>query len=128
VTPLVFLAVSLAGGFGAALRLFVDGVVRSRLRTALPVGTLLINVAGSLLLGLVTGFALALWLPAAWQLVLGGGLLGGFTTFSTASYETVRLAQGRRPLMSVVNGLGMLVLSVGCAFLGLWLGLYGSGR
>ena len=122
-TPLLFVAVALAGGAGAALRLFLDGVVRARVRTALPVGTLLINVVGSLLLGLITGVTLAAWLPEAWHLVLGGGLMGGFTTFSTASVETVRLAQDRRSLAALVNGLGMLVLAVSCAFLGLWLGL-----
>jgi CrcB protein len=123
VTPVLFGAVALAGGVGATLRLVVDGMVRARLRTTLPVGTLLINVLGSLLLGLITGLTLVLWLPEAWHLVLGGGLMGGFTTFSTASYETVRLAHDRRSLSALVNGLGMLVLSVGCAFLGLWLGL-----
>ncbi|WEO77140.1 fluoride efflux transporter CrcB [Cryobacterium sp. SO2] len=122
-TPLLFVAVALAGGLGAALRLLIDGLVRARVRTTLPVGTLLINVVGSLLLGLITGLTLALWLPEAWHLVLGGGLMGGFTTFSTASVETVRLAQDRRSLSALVNGLGMLVLAVGCAFLGLWLGL-----
>jgi len=123
VTPLLFLAVSLAGGLGAALRLFLDGVVRARVKTTLPLGTLLINVLGSLLLGVITGLTLALWLPEAWHLVLGGGLMGGFTTFSTASVETVRLAQARRSYATLANGLGMLVLSVACAFLGLWLGL-----
>ena len=122
-TPLLFLAVSLAGGLGAALRLFLDGVVRARVKTTLPLGTLLINVLGSLLLGVITGLTLALWLPEAWHLVLGGGLMGGFTTFSTASVETVRLAQDRRSLSVLVNGLGMLLLAVSCAFLGLWLGL-----
>jgi len=124
-TPPLFVAVALAGGLGATLRLVVDGVVRARVHTTLPVGTLLINVVGSLLLGLITGLTLALWLPEAWHLVLGGGLLGGFTTFSTASYETVRLAQDRRSLPTLFNGLGMLVLAVGCASLGLWLGLGG---
>ena len=122
-TPLLFLAVSLAGGTGAALRLFLDGVVRARVKTTLPLGTLLINVLGSLLLGVITGLTLAMWLPEAWHLVLGGGLMGGFTTFSTASVETVRLAQARRSYATLANGLGMLVLSVACAFLGLWLGL-----
>jgi CrcB protein len=122
-TPLLFAAVAVAGGAGAALRLVIDGAVQSRLRSTLPLGTLLINVVGSLLLGLMTGLTLALWLPAAWQLVLGGGLMGGFTTFSTASYETVRLARDRRSLAAAATGLGMLVVSVGCAFLGLWLGL-----
>ena len=124
-TPPLFVAVALAGGLGATLRLVVDGVVRARVRTTLPVGTLLINVVGSLLLGLITGLTLTLWLPDTWHLVLGGGLLGGFTTFSTASYESVRLAQDRRSLPALFNGLGMLVLAVGCASLGLWLGLGG---
>jgi CrcB protein len=123
VSPLLFLAVSVAGGLGAALRLVVDGVVRARLQTSLPVGTLLINVLGSLLLGLGTGLTLSAWLPEAWHLVLGGGLLGGFTTFSTASYETVRLAMDRRSPAAAATGLGMLVLAVCCAFGGLWLGL-----
>ena len=124
-TPLLFVAVALAGGFGAALRLVVDGLVQARVRSSVPVGTLVINVAGSLLLGLITGLSLALWLPAAWHLVLGGGLMGGFTTFSTASYETVRLARARRSVAAVTTGLGMLVLAVSCAFLGLWVGLGG---
>lgn len=122
-TPLLFLVVALAGGLGATLRLVLDGLVQARVHTTLPLGTLLINVVGSLVLGLVTGLTLALWLPDAWHLVLGGGLMGGFTTFSTASYETVRLARDRRSLAALANGLGMLVVSVGCAFLGLWLGL-----
>ena len=58
--------------------------------------------------------------------MLGGGLMGGFTTFSTASYETVRLALERRSLAALMTGLGMLVVSVACAFLGLWLGLRGG--
>ncbi|MBX0299123.1 fluoride efflux transporter CrcB [Cryobacterium sp. 1639] len=124
-TPPLFIAVALAGGAGATLRFVVDGLVRSRVRIALPVGTLLINVVGSLLLGLFTGLALSAWLPEAWHLVLGGGLLGGFTTFSTASYETVRLALERRALSAIANGLGMLVLAVSCAGLGLWVGLGG---
>ena len=125
-TPLLFVVVALAGGLGAALRLVVDGLVQTRVRTALPVGTLLINVVGSLVLGLLTGLTLALWLPEAWHLVLGGGLMGGFTTFSTASYETVRLAREHRSLAALATGLGMLVVSVACAFLGLWLGLRGG--
>jgi CrcB protein len=122
-TPLLFAAVAVAGGAGAALRLVVDGLVRARLPSRLQLGTLLINVAGSLLLGLFTGLTLALWLPAAWHLVLGGGLMGGFTTFSTASYETVRLARDHHSLAAAATGLGMLTVSVGFAFLGLWLGL-----
>jgi len=122
-SPGLFAAVSLAGGLGAAARLLVDGLLRSRVRTAFPVGTTVINVSGSLFLGLLTGLALTALLPEQWHLILGGGLLGGYTTFSTASVETVRLLQGRRYLPALASGLGMLAASVAAAGLGLWLGL-----
>jgi CrcB protein len=114
-TPLVFVALSAAGGVGAAARLLVDGAVRARFGGRLPWGTLAINVSGSLLLGLLTGLTQAGPLPATWELVLGGGLLGGYTTFSTASFETVRLLQERRITAALINGPGMLLLSVAVA-------------
>lgn len=121
-SPLIFAALSIAGGLGAALRFLTDGLLRARVRTTLPVGTLAINVLGSLLLGLITGLTLNHLLPEELHLVLGGGLMGGFTTFSTASYETVRLAQDRRYLAALANGVGMLIASVAAAGFGLWIG------
>ncbi|MCS5715811.1 fluoride efflux transporter CrcB [Herbiconiux sp. CPCC 205716] len=121
-TPLLFVAVAAAGGVGAALRFVVDGVVRARIRSSYPVGVTIINVTGSFLLGLLTGLALAQLVSEQWLLVLGTGLLGGYTTFSTASFETVRLLQLRRPGAALANGLGMLAASVAVATLGLWLG------
>ncbi|MGN7799977.1 fluoride efflux transporter CrcB [Leifsonia sp. 22587] len=120
-SPLV-LAVAAAGGVGAVARLLFDGALRSWLRTGYPIGTTIINVTGSFLLGLVTGLALAHGLPPEWRAVLGTGFLGGYTTFSTASYETVRLAQQRRYRAAAFNGVGMLVLALAAAGLGLWLG------
>jgi fluoride exporter len=121
-TPLIFVLLAAAGGLGAAARLVLDGLVRSRIQTAFPVGTALINVTGSLLLGFVTGLALSHALPEQWHLVLGTGFLGGYTTFSTASFETVRLLQAARYRAAVGNGLGTLVGAVVAAALGLWLG------
>jgi CrcB protein len=86
-----------------------------------------INVTGSFLLGLVTGLVLAHGLPAEWRAILGTGFLGGYTTFSTASYETVRLAQQRRYRAALFNGVGMLVLALAAAGLGLWLGGWMGG-
>jgi CrcB protein len=122
VTPLVVLAVAAAGGLGAVARLVFDGVLRSRLAVNFPLGTTVINVTGSFLLGLVTALALAHGLPAEWRAILGTGFLGGYTTFSTASYETVRLAQQRRYRAALFNGIGMLGLALAAAGLGLWLG------
>ncbi len=121
-TPLLVLAVAVAGGLGAVARLVLDGVTRSLVRVGFPLGTTVINVTGSFLLGLVTGLAIANGLPAEWRAVLGTGFLGGYTTFSTASYETVRLAQQRRYRAALFNGFGMLLLALAAAGLGLWLG------
>ncbi|EZP29187.1 fluoride efflux transporter CrcB [Microbacterium oleivorans] len=120
-TPVLFLALSLAGGVGAALRLVIDGSVKTRVKTALPVGTLLINVSGSLVLGFVTELALGGILDESWRLIIGTGLCGGFTTFSTASFETVRLVQERRYALASVNAIGMLVAAVAAGLGGILL-------
>ncbi|MDT3344959.1 fluoride efflux transporter CrcB [Microbacterium aquilitoris] len=126
-TPLLFVALSLAGGVGAALRLVVDGAIKARVRGAFPLGTLLINVSGSFVLGLVTQLTLGGSLDDAWRLVVGTGLCGGFTTFSTASFETVRLVQQRRYVLASVNAVGMLVAAVAAGLLGIVLGRLISG-
>lgn len=122
-TPLLLLGLAAAGGIGAMLRLLIDGVVRARFGGRLPWGTITINVTGSFLLGLLTGLAQAGALPEAWEAVLGTGLLGGYTTFSTASVETVRLLQERRVLAAALNGVGMLVVAVAAAAGGYALGV-----
>ncbi|MET4782510.1 fluoride efflux transporter CrcB [Glaciihabitans sp. UYNi722] len=121
-TVVTFLLLSVAGGVGAALRLLVDGLVRNRVTTAYPFGTTIINISGSLLLGVITGLAAGHLVPEELRLVFGVGLMGGYTTFSTASFETVRLIQSRRYAVAVVNGPGMLVVAVAAAALGLWIG------
>ena len=114
----LFLVTAAAGGLGAGLRFVLDGVIRSRTRVRLPLGTMTINVTGSLLLGLLTGLATAGIVSDGWRVALGTGLLGGYTTFSTASFETVRLIQERRIGAGLAVGLGTLVLSVAAAGLG----------
>ncbi|WP_422936546.1 fluoride efflux transporter CrcB [Sinomonas sp. P47F7] len=111
----IFLGV--AGGVGAAARFVVDGLVRARARTALPVGTILINVSGSFLLGLLAGATLR-GAPSGLLAIAGTGFLGGYTTFSTASVETIRLVQAKRPGTAALNALGTL----GTALLAAWAG------
>ncbi|QGN31726.1 fluoride efflux transporter CrcB [Microlunatus sp. Gsoil 973] len=115
----VLLAV--AGGVGAACRFAIDGLVRGRTSRAFPFGTMIINLSGSLLLGLLAGMV-ATGLPSQAQTVAGTGFLGGYTTFSSASVETLRLMQERRWAAVISNGLGMLVLSSALALLGILLG------
>lgn len=119
--PITVLLIAIAGGAGAALRFVLDGAVKTRVHTKLPPGTMLINVLGAFVLGIVTALTGTLISHEA-ELVLGIGLLGGFTTFSTASLESVTLARGGRWGLAAVNALGMLALGLAAAALGLWVG------
>jgi CrcB protein len=116
VSPLLFLGAALAGGIGAVLRYLVDlGVARLAGRR-FPWGILLVNISGSFALGLVTAA-----LPDA-AFLLGAGLLGGYTTFSTAMLDTVALWRDGERRASAFNAIGMLLLGVLAAGLGLALG------
>jgi CrcB protein len=119
VNALTIVLLGLAGGLGAGTRFVVDGLVRSKIRTALPVGTIAINVTGSFLLGLVAGAVMVHAAPVELQAIAGTGFLGGYTTFSTASFETVRLIQSRRTGLALLNGVGTAVAGIGAAAAGL---------
>lgn len=120
--PLIFILLALAGGIGASVRFLVDGLIRANLKTAYPWATTIINISGSLVLGFITGLTIARVLPTDLNIVIGTGFLGGYTTFSTASYETVQLMRQRRYGHALGSGIGMLVGCVAAAMLGLWLG------
>ncbi|TPW76691.1 CrcB family protein [Schumannella sp. 10F1B-5-1] len=129
-TVVTLLVVALCGGLGAAARLALDGLIRGRSArspglSTFPVGTLVINVTGSFVLGLLAGLAAANAAPALLVSALGTGLMGGYTTFSTASFETVRLLQARRWVAATLNGLGMLVVAVAAGVLGILVGRLG---
>ena len=111
------LAAAAAGGVGAGLRYLVDVAVMRGRRDAFPLGILIVNVSGSLALGLVVGLGAAIASPAV-ALVVGTGLLGGYTTFSTVSVESVLLFQRKRRRAAIVNVLGTLVLALTAAALG----------
>jgi CrcB protein len=121
VTALGLVLIAVGGGVGAALRFVLDGLVKERV-TRFPLGTMLINVTGSFVLGLVTGLGETGAIAVPMVAVLGTGMMGGYTTFSTASVETVQLLRSGKTRLAVLNGLGMLVVSVGAAALGLQLG------
>ena len=123
-TPAVIaLLVCATGGLGAAIRLVLDGLIRTRIGSTYPFATSIINLTGSLLLGLLTGLASEHLLPEAWRIIAGTGLLGGYTTFSTASFDTVSLLEDRRYLAATLNGLGALLICTGAAAAGLIIGL-----
>lgn len=117
--------VALAGGVGAALRFVVDGVVARHWRGPVPLGTLVINVTGSFLLGLLFGLLSDHRVFSEVYAVVGTGMLGGYTTFSTASVEAVTIARqegGRAVLVAAGHATVMLLLGMAAAGLGWWLG------
>ncbi|MCB1297695.1 MAG: CrcB family protein [Microthrixaceae bacterium] len=121
--PLLLLAVAAAGGLGAAARYLVDVGVGRRVGGAFPWGILVVNVSGSLLLGALTGLAL----HAAWLWMLGAGLLGGYTTFSTVAVETWLLAEAGARRAAWGNALGSLLACVTAAGAGVLLGAWIAG-
>jgi CrcB protein len=110
--------VVVGGMLGAPLRYLTDRAVQSRHDTVFPWGTFLVNVSGSLVLGLLTGAVTAGAAGSGLQLLLGTGLCGALTTYSTFSYETLRLAQDGARLHAAVNVAGSVAAGLGAAFVG----------
>ncbi len=115
----MLLAIALAGAIGAVARFVADGYLRERLDAPFPVGTFVINTTGSLLLGFLTGLALHVGFPRLPYAFLATGFCGAYTTFSTFSYETVRLAQANARRLAVAYVLCSLVAGLVAAGLGL---------
>jgi CrcB protein len=116
---IVALAVGLAGGLGAVARFVIDGAVQDRSTGSFPYGTLTVNVVGSFVLGVVTGLAWYHGLGGRAHVVVGVGFCGAFTTWSSVTWETVRLAEeglGRQAVVSVVGG---VAASLAAAALGI---------
>jgi fluoride exporter len=115
-----FLVVFVGAGFGGALRHGVNVASLRLLGAGVPYGTLIVNIAGSLAMGLLAGWFASRAEPAqAWRLFLTTGLLGGFTTFSAYSLEVVHLYQRGELLSALSYAAASIVLSVAALGLGL---------
>ncbi len=115
------LPVMIGGASGAALRYLVGGAVSARLGAAFPYGTLIINVVGGLLMGVLAGFIARGHAGETTRLLLGVGVLGGFTTFSTFSLDCWRLIESDNlglafgyMALSVFGALAALVFGLWC--------------
>jgi fluoride exporter len=118
----IVLGVVAAGACGAVLRHLVDHTVQRRSGSDFPMGTLVINLSGSFVLGFLTGSASHHGVPADWLTVAGVGLVGAYTTYSTFTFDTVRLAETGRWVRSLGNVVASVVLGLGAAALGVALG------
>lgn len=116
---MVALAIFVGAGLGGLARYGVSGWVQATGGAGFPWGTLLVNVTGSLLLGFVYAFLEGTAAAPEWRAFLGIGFLGGYTTFSTFSYETLRLVQDGQWERALLYAAGSVLLSLAGAVLGL---------
>lgn len=116
-----FVAVFLGAGLGGALRHGVNVASLRWLGAAFPYGTLTVNIAGSLAMGLAAGWFASRLDPAhSWRLFLTTGVLGGFTTFSAYSLEVLQLYERGSQLSALAYAAASVVLSVAALALGLF--------
>ncbi|GLX50692.1 putative fluoride ion transporter CrcB 2 [Streptomyces hygroscopicus subsp. hygroscopicus] len=106
---------------GAPARYLTDRAVQARHDSVFPWGTFVVNVAGSLILGLVTGAVATGAAGPRAQLLLGTGLCGALSTYSTFSYETLRLTEAGAGLYAAVNVVAGVAAGLAAAFTRFWL-------
>ena len=119
-TPGLVLAIGVVGGLGAIGRFVLDGRVAARAGREFPYGTLAVNILGAFILGLLVGASLS---ENAFRL-LGTGLIGAFTTFSTWMFESQRLGEDGELALGVLNFVVSLILGVAAAWAGRQVGVW----
>jgi fluoride exporter len=110
--------VGVLGGLAAIARFLLDGVVSAGGSGRFPLGTLVVNLSGSIVLGVLVGVALS----GDAYLLAGTAVIGSYTTFSTWMLESHRLAEDGRRWLPALNVVASLVLGVGAAALGRLIG------
>jgi len=122
---MVTVLVTIAAGIGAMSRYLADGAVRRRVRNGFPAGTLVVNISGSFLLGLIVGLTAHHGLATSTAVVIGAGFTGGYTTLSTWAWETFALADREATAAAALNVVGSLALGMLAGAAGLGLALVG---
>lgn len=110
--------IALAGGLGTSLRFWTDRLIRSIFGRRFPLSTIVINGLGAFCLGVVSGLLIRHLIHQEIGLIFGTGLCAGFTTFSTASFESVRLIQEKRYKAAAIQissnfGISLIAVNLG---------------
>ena len=117
------LLVALGGALGSVARYLVGGWIANRLGTAFPYGTLVINLTASFVIGFFLAFAQErVSLSPYWRLLIAVGFIGGYSTFSTYEYESIRLLQDGEMLLGAIYLVGSMAGGAIAAITGLALG------
>lgn len=121
--PVRTIWVGIAGFFGAIARYALGGFISARTNSAFPWETLIINVSGCFALGLIFTLLTERFLPhPTLRVALTVGFLGAYTTFSTFSFETMRLAQDGAMLLATLNVVSSVGAGLLAVYAGTWLG------
>jgi len=110
--------VLLGGGVGALARYVVGSAIATRVGGRFPLGTMVINITGSFLIGVLMTLLTERLPHPNWRLLLVTGFLGGYTTFSSFEYETLQAVQGGAAWIGLVNVVGSVVLG----YVAVWFG------
>jgi len=114
--------VGMAGALGALSRYLLGRFIAERAASRIPQGTLIINITGAFVIGLLFALADHKLIASTLQIILATGFLGGYTTFSTMSWETSQLARGGATRLSILYLGGSMLLGLAAASLGLLMG------
>jgi fluoride exporter len=120
---ILVIAIGLGASVGAICRYLLDQLIQHQHDMIFPLGTFAINVIGSFVLGLTTGLAAHHGLPSGPTLVIGVGLCGGFTTWSTYCWESFALAESGALGQASLNVVGSLAAGLAAAAAGFGLAL-----
>ena len=120
-----FIVVAVGGAVGAIARYWLGGWISSKLPIRFPLGTFVINVTGSFIIGFfLTLISNRITIHPNWRLLVAVGFVGAYTTFSTFEYETLKLIEEGNILSAALN----VVLSVVLGFIAVWLGVMSARR
>lgn len=117
---ILVLYVAVGGAVGAVARYGLGGWVQERAGFGFPLGTLVVNVLGSVLIGFAVRYVEVMRTTPEVRALVAVGLLGAFTTFSTYSYETVSLLEDGEWLRAGLYAVGSLLLGLAAVYAGLW--------
>ena len=116
---MILVLIALGGAVGSLLRYLIGGTIQRSSASGFPIGTMFVNVAGCFLIGIFVRFLLNMQESAELRALLVIGFCGGFTTFSTFSFETVGLIEGGEYARAATYVLGSAVLCTVATFAGM---------